>query len=188
MSRSEARPWTCEGSPWKTESAFMNWVRGVLRKGWKVHPIKIEFINKYRKRIKNPNEKSAKRFPECWGMTCDICQKDAIQSDIQIDHRGDSGTFTKFSDAEEYMKHLFLIDYESIRPLCTACHSVVSHAQNTGLSFEEAKIDKEVIAICKQPVDAVKFFCSSYGYSEAQLSNPTKRREAVTEILHRISK
>jgi len=164
----------------------MNWIRGVLRKGWKVHPIKIEFINKYRKRIKNPNEKSAKRFPECWGMTCDICKVDTVQADIQIDHRGDSGTFTKFSDAEAYMKHLFLIDYESIRPLCTSCHSVVSHGQNTGLSFEEAKIDKEVVAICKQPVHAVKFFCSSYGYDETALSNPAKRRAAVEEIIRRI--
>lgn len=182
----DRKPWLCEGSPWKTEAAFMNWVRGVLRKGWKVHPIKIEFINKYRKRIKNPNEKSAKRFPECWGMTCDICKKDTIQANIQIDHRGDSGTFTKFSDAESYMKHLFLIDYESIRPLCVACHAVVSHAQNTGLSFEDAKMDKEVIAILKNKVDDVKFFCSSYGYSEAQLSNTAKRRAAVEAILKSI--
>lgn len=176
----DRKPWLCEGSPWKTESAFMNWVRGVLRKGWKVHPIKIEFINKYRKRIKNPNEKSAKRFPECWGMTCDICKKDTVQADIQIDHKGDSGTFTKFSDAEAYMKHLFLIDYESIRPLCTYCHSIISHSQNTGLSFEDAKIDKEVILLMK---DKKKVLALLQQHEYNDCTNDAKRRAALTAIL-----
>lgn len=184
MSRSDAKPWLCEGSPWKTEAAFMNWVRGVLRKGWKVHPIKIEFINKYRKRIKNPNQKSAKRFPECWGMTCDLCKIDTVQADIQIDHRGDSGTFTKFEDAEAYMKHLFLIDYESIRPLCTSCHSVVSHAQNTGLSFEDAKLDKKVINLLKKENrPEMLALLQQHGYTGC--TNDVKRREALTEILRR---
>jgi hypothetical protein len=173
------KPWLCEGSPWKTEAAFMNWIRGVLRKGWKVHPIKIEFINRFRKRIKNPNAKSAKRFPECWGMTCDICKVDTVQADIQIDHRGDSGTFTKFSDAEEYMKHLFLIDYDSIRPLCTACHSVVSHAQNTGMTFEQAKIDKQVITLMKDKKKALALL-QQFQYN---CKNDVQRREALTEIL-----
>lgn len=176
----DRKPWTCEGSPWKTEAAFMNWVRGVLRKGWKVHPIKIEFINKFRKRIKNPNEKSAKRFPECWGMTCDICKVDTVQADIQIDHKGDSGTFTKFSDAEAYMKHLFLIDYESIRPLCTKCHSVVSHSQNTGLSFEDAKIDKEVILMMKDKKKVLAIL-EQHGYTGC--TNDEKRRAALVKIL-----
>lgn len=181
MSLSDRKPWLCDGSPWKTESAFYNWIRGVLRKGWKVHPIKIEFINRNRKRIKNPNEKSAKRFPECWGMTCDICKVDTVQANIQIDHRGDSGTFTKLEDAPAYMAHLFLIDYESIRPLCLACHSVVSHSQNTGMSFEDAKIDKKAIEMMrKENRKETLALLQDNGYN---CKNDVQRREALIKIL-----
>lgn len=183
MSKSP-RPWEAAPHIWKTEAAFMNYVRGVLRKGWKTNPLKLDYINRFRKRIKNPNEKSAKRFPECWGMTCDICKVDTVQADIQIDHKGDSGAFTKFSDAEAYMKHLFLIDYESIRPLCTSCHSIVSHCQNTGLSFEDAKIDKEVIRLMKDKKQRDKIL-TEHGH---KCTNDKQRREALTKILKEHSK
>jgi hypothetical protein len=180
------KPWLCEGSPWKTEAAFWAWVRGVLRKGWSKHPIKLEYIKKFRKRIPNPVAKNAKRFPECWGMTCSICQKDTVQSMIEIDHIGDSHSFTGLHDVASYVAHLFLVDFTSLRPLCKPCHKIVNQSQRAGVSFEEAAIQKEVIAICKKPVKDIKQFCYDYGYTDVQLSNPEKRRAAVEEILRRV--
>ena len=131
-------PWKVEGVPWKTESAFWVWVRGILRKGWSRHPVKIEYINLHRKKIKNPNPKSAKKFPTVWGMTCSICGKDHVQSNIEIDHVGDNAKFTSLKDTENYVKHLYLVDFASLREVCKPCHKIVSHAQNEGISFEEA--------------------------------------------------
>lgn len=175
------QPWLCEGSPWKTEAAFWTWVRGVLRKGWNVHPIKIEFINRFRKRIKNPVEKNRKRFPECWGMTCELCKKDTPQKDIQIDHKGDSHSFTGLHDAASYMAHLFLIDYDSIRPLCTTCHKIVNNAQSKGLTFEESRIDKEVIRLTKKEnKQEMLDMLAKFKYS---CKNQKERKAALKEIL-----
>ena len=186
VSQNNRQPWLVEGVPWKTEPAFWSWVRGVLRKGWSKHPVKLEYIRKYRKRIVNPVEKNRKRFPETWGMTCSICQKDTVQSQIEIDHIGDGSSFTGLHDAASYMAHLFLVDFESLRPLCKPCHKIVNQSQRAGVSFDEAQIQKEAIAICKKSAKDVKQFCYDYGYSETQLSNPEKRRSVVESILRSV--
>lgn len=172
------KPWTVLGVPWKTESAFWGWVRGVLRKGWSKHPVKLEYIKQHRKRIKNPNPKG--KVPEVWGMTCQCCGQDKIQSDIQIDHRGDSQSFTGLEHAESYMSHLFLVDFESLRELCSDCHKIVNHCQLTGLTFAEAKKDKVIIDLLK-PANKSKMevLLKEHNYV---CKNPAQRRAALTEI------
>ena len=41
---------------WKTESAFMSWLRGGIRRMWSKHPVRIEFMKQNRIRIPNPNK------------------------------------------------------------------------------------------------------------------------------------
>lgn len=156
-------PWKVEGNPWGTESKFITWIRGVLRKGWSKHPLKIEYIKRYRKRIKNPNEKASKRFPEVWGMTCECCKVDTVQAEIEIDHKGEQGKFTTLSEIYGYAKHLFMIDYDSIRAVCKNCHRIISQSQRSGVSFEEAKTEKFVILFAKLPAATQVEILSSLG-------------------------
>ena len=176
------RPWEVPGVPWKTEGAFWSWVRGVLRKGWSRHPVKIEYINLHRKRIRNPSAQSRKRFPEVWGMTCQICGKDHVQKNIEIDHRGDNAKFTGLEDAKSYLQHLFLVDFDSLRELCKPCHKVISHAQNTGQTFEEAALDKKVIAFMKLPKKEILAFLQQHNYNGDSVSNNEKRKLLVYNI------
>lgn len=176
---SNKKPWLCEGSPWKTESAFWVFVRGVLRKGWSKHPIKLEYIKRYRKRIKNPNPKG--KTDTVWGMTCECCGLDTVQKDIQIDHKGDSASFTGLHDAESYIAHLFLIDYTSIRSLCTKCHKIVNNAQSKGLTFEQSRIDKEIIRLMKKESrEELLALLQTFNYTDC--TNEAKRKIALTEI------
>src|SRR5699024_2468339 len=70
---------------WKNKSAFMNYLRGGLRKSvWSRHPVKLKLIKERRKRITNP--KPSKAHPTVWGAECDVCKKDYAQKDIQADH------------------------------------------------------------------------------------------------------
>lgn len=178
----QIEPWKEEGSPWKSEAEFLSWVRGVLRRGWSKHPIKLEYIKRNRKRIKNPNPKNAPRFPEVWGMTCALCKKDKAQGDIEIDHISDTGgTFKKLEDAVEYMKHLFMVNFSKMRSVCKPCHKIESHRQKTGVSFEEAAVQKRVIAVMKDTQN-VLVICKKYGYSSDMLSNATKRKQALMAI------
>jgi hypothetical protein len=55
-----------------------------------------------------------------------------------------------------------------------------------GYTREEARVQKEAIAICKSKVSDVKRFCYGYGYTDEQLSNPDKRRTAVEQILRSV--
>ena len=175
------KPWLVKGVPWKTESSFWVWVRGILRKGWSRHPVKIEYIRLHRKRIVNPKEKSRKAHPTVWGMTCEICQKDHSQGDIEIDHKGDNATFTGIQDTESYVKHLYMVDFDSLRALCKPCHKIVSHAQNTGLTFEQSAVAKKVIATTKElSVKEIVAYLHSKGYNDA--SNAQKRKAALTEL------
>lgn len=143
------KPWEQCPHIWKTEAQFWTFVRGVLRKGWSKHPLKLEFIKTNRKRIINPVEKNRKRFPECWGMTCAICGTDTVQNMIEIDHIGEGSSFTGLHDVEKYVAHLFLVDYNSLRAVCKPCHKVENQRQRKGITFEEAKLDKLMIEFFK---------------------------------------
>lgn len=180
----DKKPWLVPGVPWKSEAAFWSWIRGVLRKGWSRHPVKIEFIEANRKRIENPVVKNRKRFPTCWGMTCAICNKDHAQKDIEIDHVVDKGVkFTGIDDVKDYVRHLFLVDFSSLRPLCKPCHKIVNHAQKLGSSFQEAALQKRVIEIMSQDKQIILDFLSERKYTGVQVSNADKRRKLVEQIL-----
>lgn len=172
------KPWTVTGVPWKSESAFWGWVRGVLRKGWSKHPVKLEYIKQHRKRIRNPNPKG--KVAEVWGMTCQQCKRDVVQSDIEIDHTGNNASFTGLHDVESYVKHLFLVDFTSLESCCKACHSIRSNAQNKGMTFEESRKDKWIIDLLKPPNKSkLQALLTEHGFV---CKNPKERRAALDII------
>lgn len=178
------KPWEQCPHIWKSEAQFWTFVRGVLRKGWSKHPLKLEYIKANRKRIVNPVEKNRARFPECWGMQCDICKKEFAQKDIEIDHIGEGSTFTGLHDVEKYVAHLFLVDYTSLRPLCKPCHKIENQRQRKGTTFMEAIIEKEVINILKtESKEDIINFIDAFDFENKFLTNNEKeRRMALTEI------
>ena len=183
------QPWQEFYGILKTESSFWTYIRGVLRKGWSNYPVKLEFIKKHRKRIVNPVEKNRTRFPDCWGMTCALCNKDFAQKDIQIDHIGEGSSFTGLHDLEKYVSHLFLIGIDDIRSVCAQCHRIETHRQRKGITYEDAQIEKEIILIEQQEsLDDILNFLYSYGYSEIQVSNTKKRRACMVEVFTNFTK
>lgn len=183
MGLKHKKPWEVPGVPWKSEAAFWAWVRGVLRKGWSKHPVKLEFIKANRKKIKNTNPKSSKTHPTVWAMECAICHEDVLQKDIEIDHISDTGgTFTGLDDIKDYAAYLFLIDFTTIRSVCKPCHSIVTHAQKHGISFEEAKVAKAVIEFLKKDKKLVLAFLAENGYNGDSVSNATKRKKLVEKL------
>ena len=179
------KPWEVDGTIWKTEAAWINWLRGMLREGWKNYPLKIIYKNSKKYQVENTNPKSMKRFPKVSRIDCEICGKtfpfDRVST--EVDHIGESGTLRKITDVENEIIRLFFVDpKKDLRVLCKSCHSIVSHQQLHGVSFEEAKLLKEVIAIIKEnTVDDIVDFCYSYGYFDC--SNAAKRKANVEAIL-----
>lgn len=178
------KPWEVPGVPWKTEASFWAWVRGVLRKGWEKHPVKLEYIKQNRKRI--PNPKPSKRFPEVWGMTCSCCGKDTVQTNIEIDHiSATGGTFRGIDDVKDYVEYLFMVDFSCLRAVCKPCHKIVTYAQRKGINFQEALLQKRVIEIMKKSKQEQLDFLAAHQYDGDLVSNADKRRALIEDILRK---
>ena len=169
-------PWELPGVPWKTESAFWGWVRGVLRKGWSRHPVKTSYVMNNRKRITK-----AGTDREIWGCNCELCHKDFPQGSCEVDHITASGSLRSKEDIQGFVERLFYVTYEDIRILCKPCHSLVTLAQQAGITFDEAIIEQKVIAVNKKPVSEIKAWLISKGCTPA--SNAAARRKQIKEVL-----
>lgn len=180
-------PWLVEGNPWGNEAKFITWVRGVLRKGWSVHPLKLTYKNSRKFKVVNTNPRSMKAYPEVFRIQCEKCLSVVKPDEIEIDHKGDfQGTFTCMEEIEGYAKHLYMIDEDSIQCVCKSCHKAISHSQKMGVSFEEAVLLKEIIRICKEEsVEDVIAFCEDYGYTTN--SSAPKRKKNVEAALRSVS-
>lgn len=189
--RPEIIPWLVAGNPWKTEGKWLNWLRGVLRKGWSTYAIKTNYKNSKKYKVVNTNPKSMKRFPEINKIDCEICNKQyPFDRSVEVDHIGDEGTLRCIGDIEGYARHLYFVDDSYLRIACKECHGIITHAQGKGITFEEATIEKEVIRIIKEESneDIIQFI-EMWDFEQKFLTNNTKnRRIAITKIFTQFCK
>jgi hypothetical protein len=171
-------PW--DGSTaWKNEKDFLNWLRSQTRRVWSRHPVKISYKNK--RRFKAPLGINGK---EVWACHCELCEKLVRSSETQIDHIVMGGSFNSWETYTEWARRILWVTPDDIRELCKECHEIITHMQKTGLSWEDAKIDKTVIQIIKEKKD--KSWLLEQGITPA--SNGKLRREQIIEALKNESK
>ena len=190
MKRPEILPWEVEGNPWKTEGKWLNWLRGVLRKGWSNYAIKTNYKNSKKYKVKNTNPRSMKRFPEINKIDCEICCKQfPFDKSVEVDHIGDEGSLRSIEDIEAYAKHLYYVDASWLRIACKECHGIITYAQGQGITFEEAQLEKELIAIFKneKKEDIIQFILDYDWHNEYNTNNEANRKAAVRSILKGVS-
>lgn len=165
---------------WKTESAFLSYIRGGVRRSlWNRHPVKTKLINSKRKQIPNPNPKGKK--PTVWGGECEICKRLFISSELQVDHIRDSGSSLKcISDVQKFIEDIVVVTEDDLRWVCINCHSIISHSQKNRISFEQAKIEKNVISLDKE--NKVVDTLNELGVN-LQPTTKAKRKALLLEIL-----
>ena len=172
-------PWG-ENTPWKNSTAFFTYLRGCLRKAWSRHPTKLNVIKKQRKQITNPNPKGNK--PTVFGFTCELCEKDHVLKDGQVDHINPAGTLTKTDDIQGFVERLLYVREEDLRLVCKGCNSAMVIAEKQGISYEMAIVEQKVISICKQPAKIIDTFLAENGEVD-YTKNPASRRDAVRRVL-----
>lgn len=135
---------------WKSEAAFMSYLRGGFRKGvWLKHPVKLEFIKNNRQRIPNPNPKG--RVDTVWGGRCGICKRLFPQAKLQVDHIRDySASLRKIEDIQSFVETISIVVGRDLQFICKECHDTVSYSQKQGCSFEEARVRKKHLLIVKE--------------------------------------
>ena len=86
-----------------------------------------------------------------------------------------------FETAEKFLWHCAANHPDNWTLVCKPCHKIKSYSSRQGLTFDEAKVQKQAIEIIKSKKD--KSFLESKGVTPA--SNATKRREQIIEVLKR---
>jgi len=145
-------PWEQCPDVWKTKPAFFQWVRGQMRRAWARHPVKVSYMHNHRERV--PLGKKTVKNPKglVWGCRCEHCNNLFKQTECEVDHIEQAGSFKDWKDLEAWMVKLMHINWGSIRVVCKTCHRIKSYAERMGITFNEAKLEKEVIAFTKLSV------------------------------------
>lgn len=167
---------------WKTRAAFFSFVKGILRKGWNHHPAKIEYINSHREQIPNPNPKGKK--PTVWGGTCEVCGGKFPSSEMEVDHiLEETAKLTKLEDIQLCAEKLLVVEDTDLRWICKGCHAANTLAQKLGISFQEALVEKKVIAFKKlSSVEQIKVLTEEVKLASIP-SNAAKRVDAYRKFL-----
>ena len=124
----------------KSEKDYIAWLRSATRRVWSKHPVKLEMLKKNRKRLHNP-----KTGRMAFMILCESCDKWHPLSDIEVNHRDTVGTLT-LANFGEYCERLLLVEEKDLQLLCKPCHEVVTYQERSGMTLEEAAIEKKVIA------------------------------------------
>ena len=168
---------------WKTKSAYWSFIRGGLRRGlWMRNPVKVEFKNKNRVRIVNPNEKTASRFPEIWACPCHLCGGVFAQNEVEVDHKVGHHSLTCEEDLINFFESIAFVTESELQLVCKPCHKIKSYAERMGISFHEAKIVKDVIELQQLGEDKNKLLQLGFTIDNIPTTKD-KRRELLIKTL-----
>lgn len=172
-------PWEEFPHIWKSEAAFMSFIRGGIRRSlWQHHPVKLEFIKKARKKIANPNPRG--RVATVWGGKCALCGQDFPMKDLQVDHKAGNNSLKTMDDLQDFVEAITCITFDDLQLACKTCHNIKSHAERKEISFEQAKIEKQAIEFSKLPTKEQVDILKKHG---VECSNAKARRQEYTRIL-----
>lgn len=175
----QQEPWEKFPGLWKSQAAFFTYLRGQIRLTWSRFPAKLKW--KAAQMVKPPMGYTGRA--KSLGK-CAYCGEMFAASTLEVDHIDQAGECNSWETAAQFLRRLLDCN-DNWCLACKPCHKIKSFAERQGLSFEEARLQKRVIEICKQSPTKVVEFCLQNGYNERSLTNATKRREAVETILKR---
>ena len=172
------KPWENYPDLWKSESAFMSFIRGGIRKAlWNRYPVKTRTIQKKRKRIPNPNPRG--KVETVWGGECYLCGKDFPQKDLQVDHIVGNHSLKTMDDIQTFMEGLLFITEDDLALVCKPCHAAKSMADRQSISFEEAKTKKKIIEMMKDKKSVDKLLTSH----SLPCNNDALRKESLRKLI-----
>lgn len=137
-------------------------VRTMIRSMWGDSVFKQEFLNRASVMVKNTNTRSMKRFPLVRRYQCAICGEMFGATAIELDHIKDENTLTSYDHINDFIKSIVLTSPDNLQILCKdkktkkdgithfGCHGIKTYASRYGLTFEQAKVKKDFINICKK--------------------------------------
>ena len=165
------------GTPWRTKSEFYVWLRGLLRRGWSKHPLRVEKIKASRFKVDKLFKNG--KTTQVWHCKCEMCGVTGPQRDFEVDHIIPAGSLRGYGDILGFLERLLYINDKDLRIVCKECNRVLAYSDKQGVSFEEAKVIKEAIRLVGAKKD--KQWLQERGITPA--SNSVARRKQIIEEL-----
>lgn len=174
---------------------YVEALRACIRKAWQFHPMKRLYKESKAKRIKNPRPNPRRGFEFVKGYTCEICSRDFVEKDVEVDHKVGHNKFTHIDDFNSYANRILHVAPEDLQILCAypdtdvrsrerhSCHKVKSYAESSGLTFEEALIIKRVISIEKAGDGKVQEALIKFGLDKTTLPKTQAARKTLLRKL-----
>lgn len=164
-----------DGSP--QEKHVVSVVRSAIRQAWMKSDVKLAYL--YSKTIPDMDDSTRTK----WLVRCEICNDLFKLSDVEIDHvRVGGSSFTKVEDFPNYFNNILMVNFDGLQVLCKeGCHRTKTLSESLNISFDDAKIEREVIQICKMKAAQIDKWLSDRGVKVAK--NPQARRDAVRQCL-----
>ena len=168
--------WEAYPDVWPTKSAFFAWLRGGLRKAiWQFYPPKIKFKNAL---CKPPPLGYTGRAKS--GASCSLTGEWTGKSMLEVDHIVGHVSLREWDDVLGFIQHLCTTS-DNMALVSKEAHKIKSYAERMGISFDEAVIEKKIIALMKDRKKCLVML-EEHGYDTKTLKNETKRREALRQI------
>ena len=140
-------PWISHPHLWKTKAAFFTYLRGGIRRGvWERSPAKIDFKNKS---MELPPSSYTGRGKS--GKTCALSGQWIHKSALEVDHIIGNVSLKGWDDLVPFVQHMSRVE-GNLQLVGKEPHKIKSHAEKKGITYEEAVIDKRIIAIMKKSV------------------------------------
>jgi len=160
-----------DGSP--QEKHVVSTVRSAIRSTWMKSNTKLAYL--YMNTIPDMDDSTRTK----WLVRCEICGEAFKLNDIEIDHKSGNHSFTKVEDFKSYFDNILMVGFDDLQILCKEDHAIKTLQERMGITWEDAVIEKQVIALCKSKKD--KAWLKGRGVVPA--SNEEKRRSQIREIL-----
>ena len=164
----------CDGT--MTESAYLAWIRSALRsKSLRWGP-RSNALLAARRSYRGPNKLQR------WEYLCKLCSKWYKAKETCVDHYPvAAGSILSVADISQFCENLYC-NSDNLRVLCVSCHAIHTLAEKRGITHEEAAFEKRVNERMKSK--DILAYLAKHGYNGALVSNTTKRKLLVEQILH----
>lgn len=171
-------PWLYVGSIWKTEAEYWGWVRSCIRRMWANYPIAKNF--KKAQMIPIPANLKPKFHPLTKSVgQCYACLEWFSAKNLQVDHLVNTNGCTSYETAHDFLDRMVMEPPSNFGLICKPCHKIKSHAEKYGMTFEEARIDKQAIALQKAKKDVA--YLREAGIVPSK--NKKGRKQQIIELL-----
>lgn len=125
-----------------------------------------------------------------WLIECNICHKMFKVTDVNVDHRIGEFPCTNRDEFMTYLVSRLDVGFGDLQILCVdipkkdhvGCHQIKTLSERMGITFEDARLEKKVIAICKQPAKLIDAYLAENGVT-GYARNKDARRDAVRRVL-----